>query len=292
MGVATDCLPRGDRKCQLSSVDPQIEAQIAEQRLREQDYHAWASAQPRSGARSYAAAPLAGAHQHDRQGLNPAHRPRVPAVCAAVPAGHAECGVAALGRCIDCARPFCLSHQGNASDGGTFTNLCSTCLLQREQAVAATRQQVRDQAVAPAAARAQQARNDLDTAKKRIRDIAQRLVAAGSPGLAPRFRVVGQKQTIPGWTKWRDVTERMSPAWQVGEFEWVVHHAARCGTFECDAYDQNVDRTTFVLPSGEIVAQAPASYGFGGAPRELADLKAWQDVAAAFEALAARLDHR
>jgi hypothetical protein len=144
----------------------------------------------------------------------------------------------------------------------------------------------------PSGPRAQQARDDLDAAKQSIRDTAQRLVTAGSPGLAPRFRVVGQKQTIPGWTKWRDVTEPMSPAWQVGQFEWVVHHAARSGTFECDAHDQKALRGTFVLPDGEVVAEAPASYGFGGVPKQLVDLKAWQEVAAAFEALAAQLDRR
>jgi hypothetical protein len=58
------------------------------------------------------------------------------------------------------------------------------------------------------------------------------------------------------------VTEPMSLAWRVGQFEWVVHHAARSGRFECDAYDEKALRATFVLPDGEVVADTPGQLWF------------------------------
>ena len=84
----------------------------------------------------------------------------------------------------------------------------------------------------------------------------------------------------------------MSLAWWVEQFEWVVHHAARSGRFECDAYDQKALRATFVLPDGEVVADTPGQLWFRGVLKQLADLKAWQDVAASLAAQAARLDRR
>jgi hypothetical protein len=52
------------------------------------------------------------------------------------------CGVMAVGRCIDCQQAFCPSHQGlNAN--GPYTNLCSSCLIDRLT-------QARDQAAADA----------------------------------------------------------------------------------------------------------------------------------------------
>lgn len=44
------------------------------------------------------------------------------------------CGVAAIGRCADCGRAFCLSHRALRSQppGGYYTNLCVGCLYARE----------------------------------------------------------------------------------------------------------------------------------------------------------------
>lgn len=190
---------------------------------------------------------------------------------------------------MDCSQGFCLSHQAVAADGGIFTNLCSACLAERDTPIREAADRAATQAASERAARQQQERDALAGAKLAIKELAARLVTAGAAGLTPRYQVVGQKQTIPGWTKYRDVSEPIEPAWLVGQFDWIVHHAARTGTFECDASDSRQQRPTYVLRNGEVVSDAPPSYGFAGRPTKLADVQVWVDVARAFKRRASTL---
>ncbi len=41
------------------------------------------------------------------------------------------CGVIARGRCVDCSRAFCASHQAQPWGGGSYSDLCSDCLVKR-----------------------------------------------------------------------------------------------------------------------------------------------------------------
>lgn len=272
-------------------MDPQIEAQIAAQRRAEQDYQAWAGAQAQLPPRQYVASPPLSAPPNGEQDASEtAPAGDSAAVChARLPSGH-YCGVAALGRCVDCLQAFCLSHQAVVADGGTFTNLCSTCLISREARVRDAAAHAAARAASARADQAQQEQDALTSAQESIRAVAARLTRTGAPGLTPRSRVIRQKQTIPGWTRWRDVTQPLPAGWLVGRFDWIVYHAGTTGTFESDARSERAQRATYVLPNGDVVSDEPRNYGFGGTPKRPADLMVWLEISRAFTQLATKLE--
>lgn len=196
----------------------------------------------------------------------------------------------AIGRCIDCQHAFCPSHQALDNLQTPYTNLCTACLASRGA-------QARDVAAARAEQAAQageRARHEQEAIKGRIADTARRLVRHGSPGLEPRTEVVGRKQTIPGWTKWKDDVRPLPPAWLVGEFDWLIH------TPEWRDSSAALARgkwRTYVTPEGTVepeVARPFSATGVGGImdPRRTASLDAWREIEAAFSALARTLLRR
>ncbi len=194
----------------------------------------------------------------------------------------------AAGRCIDCQQAFCPSHQGLDANG-PYTNLCSSCLIDRVT-------QARDQAAADAERAVREAgeaaarkKRDQEAIKARIVDTARRLVQHGSPGLTPRTKVVGQKQTIRGWSKYRDDVRPLPQAWLVGEFDWLIYTPE---WHDASATLAPRKWRTYVTSGGVIEPEAPPLSSGPWAilePKHPATLDAWRGIEAAFSELARRL---
>jgi hypothetical protein len=203
-----------------------------------------------------------------------------------LPVTRGTCDVGAIGRCVDCERAFCLTHQAVDNLQRPFSNLCTECSTARTQrgreAVEQSQQARIEQITAD--------RYAIDNVKASIATTAERLRRAGSPGLSQRSKVVGQKQTMLGWGPWRDVRKPLDPGWSIGSFEWRTFRPALTGTFESDAQIGTAVLQTWVLADGTVVAD-PGGYTVHSAtgatrPSELAQ---WQAIERAFTQMARRL---
>jgi hypothetical protein len=127
----------------------------------------------------------------------------VPAECEIVARG-GPCLLLAVGRCVNCQRPFCESHRGfNVAIAGAPPgyldvtevrsdpdySLCSDCLNAEER-----------------------------RARVRVENLIQTLMSAGSPGLLPQKRYLGVK-TGRFLGHDRQIFEELPAAWSVHSFQ-------------------------------------------------------------------------
>ncbi len=177
---------------------------------------------------------------------------------------------------MDCSRAFCASHQARPRGGGSYSDLCSDCLVKRARREQGWIEAAEAQAAAELAraedelsARNRRQHTAVHTSRERLAAVAERLARAGS-----RTSKDGSRNSI----------------WFVGLFDWLVDYPERFGTFESDARTARERRYTYVLGDGQIVS--PSQDHLGGTPRKLADDDVLLDVVSAFTLLAEGLLRR
>jgi hypothetical protein len=147
----------------------------------------------------------------------------MPAECE-IKINNSACGVLAIGRCVDCYRPFCGAHTAHQPPN-SFNNLCQPCLDARQM-----------EGVEQAAAR----KSLLQAAPQRIEAAADRLVGSSLLPSARSYKTL-QKRFL----RWVDVEISLEPAWPLGHFIWQQPETQRQGWTE--------GYRTGVTPSGLVV---------------------------------------
>jgi len=138
-----------------------------------------------------------------------------------------QCGVAAVGRCIDCHNAFCGSHQA-VNSYTTFVDLCAGCHAKRAW-----------NAKAPQRAAEAVAQN---LSERMARAIAT-LVSSPPNGLVARRRLVTSERRFLLRVEWWDEFE---PAWPIGSHPWHFSETHTSG-------DRDTAIPTGLTPTGKLV---------------------------------------
>lgn len=179
-------------------------------------------------------------------------------------AGVGECGVLAIGRCVDCTRAFCDSHQAldvRGSDTVRMKNLCEECLRGRKR----SEQQTQEAWLEVQRTKARELAAQVAASRRSIAQLAQALRDAGAPGIEQRRVVVGSAQTWLGFGKGRPRYEAIEPGWNVGTYEWRVHYPEFKDSM-ARSYDEK--KVTWVTTTGDIVTE-PSTSMYSGTAMDL-----------------------
>jgi len=137
----------------------------------------------------------------------------MPAECQTVIGADTECGVLAIGRCLDCGRAFCGTHRGRSLqriDGITQTvwqDLCADCSATRRRTPTPAQQTVIDE---------QRARSEATRSRVALEAQLRRLAGELAARRVPRQA----RPIVVGWRKKMFSRENAvfagEPAWPVG----------------------------------------------------------------------------
>lgn len=155
-----------------------------------------------------------------------------------------NCGVIAVGRCHQCNKAFCSSHQGYIVVGGRYpegtllNNECLVCTKTKEHLKNFS--QTLNTAYVPALI-------------KRIEYVAKMMSDAHIPGLLPRKKKIGVETKKGGFFKkyeYINIWEDIEPGWFIGIYEWDGGYR---GTGLSSEYKVKGPQPIGITASGKIV---------------------------------------